>query len=84
MADIVGDRRFQNRAKQYFDCCFSGEHQRYSYFLDVPDVGERLMDCQLTPYRDGDGSVRGAFFAVEDVTDKLHRASQSAVSNLVA
>lgn len=82
VADIVGDLRFQKRAKQYFDSCFSGDHQKYSYFLDVPDMGERLMGCQLTPYRDGDGSVRGAFFTVEDLTDKLNRASQSAVSKL--
>ncbi|MEP0940522.1 MAG: PAS domain-containing protein [Rhizobiaceae bacterium] len=83
VADIVGDRRFKERAKRYYDRCFSGEHLHYSYFLDVADKGERLMDCQLTPYRDSDGSVRGAFFAVEDITDRMERATQSAISNAV-
>ena len=56
---------------------------RYSYFLEVDDLGERLMDCQLTPYRDSDGCVRGAFFAVDDVTDRMERARQSAIDNAV-
>jgi PAS domain-containing protein len=84
VADIVGDRRFNQRAKHYYDRCFGGEHLKYSYFLNVPDHGERLMDCQLAPYRDSDGCVRGAFFAIEDITDRLERATQSAISNSVS
>ncbi len=83
VVDIVGDLRFHKRAKQYYDRCFGGEHLNYSYFLDVPDFGERLMDCQLTPYRDTDGCVRGAFFSIEDITDKIEQVTQSAVSNVV-
>lgn len=83
VAEIVGDRRFSERAQRYYDRCFSGEHLRYSYFLEVADVGERLMDCQLTPYRDSDGCVRGAFFAVDDITDRMERARQSAIDNAV-
>ena len=83
VAEIVGDRRFQERAQRYYDRCFSGEHLRYSYFLDVEGQGERLMDCQLTPYRDSDGCVRGAFFTVDDITDRMARATQSAIDNAV-
>ncbi|NKB54091.1 MAG: PAS domain-containing protein [Rhizobiaceae bacterium] len=84
VVDIVGDSRFHKRAKQYYDRCFGGEHLNYSYFLDVADLGERLMDCQLTPYRDTDGCVRGAFFSIEDITDKMEHATQSALSNVVS
>lgn len=84
MAEIVGNQRFENRAKYYFDKCFGGESQKYTYFLDVPNHGEHLMNCQATPYRDDDGNVRGAFVLIEDLTDKLQRASQSAVSSSVA
>ena len=83
VAEIVGDRRFRQRAQRYYDRCYSGEHLRYSYFLEVEGKGERLMDCQLTPYRDSDGCVRGAFFAVDDITDRLARATQSAHANAV-
>lgn len=83
LAEIVGDRRFKERAQRYYDRCYGGEHLRYSYFLEVDDLGERLMDCQLTPYRDSDGCVRGAFFAVDDVTDRMERARQSAIDNAV-
>ena len=83
VADIIGDRRFQKRAQQYYDRCFEGKPLNYSYYLDVADQGERLMDCQLTPYRDSDGCVRGAFFAIEDITNKIERATQSAMTNVV-
>ena len=83
VAEIVGDRRFKERAQRYYDRCFSGEHLRYSYFLEVEDMGERLMDVQLAPYRDSDGCVRGAFFAVDDITDRMARATQSAIANAV-
>ena len=83
VVDFIGDQRFTKRAKQYYDRCFAGERQNYSYFLEVDDQGERLMDCQLKPYRDADGCVRGALFTVEDITDKIERATQSALSNLV-
>lgn len=83
VADIIGDKRFKKRAKQYYDRCFGGEHLNYSYFLDVEGRGERLMDCQLTPYRDSDNCVRGAYFSVEDITHKLERATESAMSNVV-
>ena len=83
VAEIVGDRRFKERAQHYYDRCFSGEHLRYSYFLEVDDKGERLMDCQLTPYRDSDGCVRGAFFSVDDITNRMERATQSARDNAV-
>ena len=83
VADIVGDSRFRHRAKHYYDRCFSGEKLNYSYFLEVQGMGERLMECELTPYRDHDGCVRGAYFAIEDITDKLDQARLSASENAV-
>jgi PAS domain S-box-containing protein len=84
MADIVGTQRFESRAKHYFDNCFGGQHQKYSYFLELPKQGEHLMSCQLTPYRDEDGSIRGAFIVIEDLSEKLQAATNSATQNLVA
>lgn len=84
MAEVVGRNRFENRAKRYFDKCFSGERQKYSYFLVDSNYGERLMNCQATPYRDDDGAVRGALVLIEDLSEKLQQASQSAAQNLVA
>ena len=84
VVNIVGDRRFEKRAKRYYDRCFAGEHVGYSYFLDVPDLGERLMDCSLTPYRDSDGCVRGAYFTVEDITARMEQATASAKQHIVA
>ena len=83
VVDFIGEQRFSKRAKPYYDRCFTGENQNYSYFLEVSDQGERLMDCQLTPYRDSDGCVRGAFFTVEDITDKIEHATRSALSNQI-
>ncbi len=84
MAEVVGHQRFEHRAKHYFDNCFCGEPQKYCYFLEMPNQGEHLMNCQVTPYRDGDGAVRGALVVIEDLSEKLQAAAQSAAQNLVA
>ncbi len=84
MADVVGHQRFKHRAKHYFDNCFCGEAQKYCYFLELPNQGEHLMSCQVTPYRDGDGAVRGALAVIEDLSEKLQAAAHSATQNLVA
>lgn len=83
LSDLIGEHRFEQRAKQYCERCFAGEQQSYSYFLDVPNSAARLMSCELTPYRDSDGSVRGALFAIEDITEKMEKATKSAEANAV-
>ena len=71
LINVVGETRFMSRAKAYFDRTFSGKLQRYSYFLEVPGQGDRLMTCELKPYRDPDGSVKGALFEISDITDQI-------------
>ena len=72
LVDVVGSTRFMSRAKAYLDRTFTGKPQRYNYFLNVPEQGERLMSCQLKPFRDADGSVRGAIFEISDVTEQIN------------
>lgn len=83
VSEIIGDQRYEQRARKYFDRCFSGESLGYCYFLDIEDLGERLMDCRMTPYRDGDGVVRGAYFYVEDISEKIEASKQSALKNSI-
>lgn len=74
--DVIGKQRFAQRAKTRLENCFSGIEQRYFHFLPHADKGERLMDCHMAPYYDSDNCVRGAFVAVEDVTEKIENARQ--------
>lgn len=74
--DIIGKQRFAQRVKARLENCFSGTEQRYFHFLPHSHAGERLMDCRMAPYYDSDNCVRGAFVAVEDITDNLENARQ--------
>ena len=75
LVNVVGETRFVFRAKAYLDRVFSGKRQRYSYFLDVPNEGEKLLSCDLNPVRDSDGNVRGALFEIADITDVVTKLS---------
>lgn len=72
--DVIGERRFFERAKDRFEKCFAGHGQRYSYYLDVDGKGRRLMDCHIKPHRCADAKVSGALLAVEDITDRVENA----------
>ena len=80
LVNIVGETRFVFRAKAYLDRAFSGRSQKYSYFLDVPEKGERLLSCELNPVHDSDGSVRGALFEIVDITDRVFDLSHGNLS----
>lgn len=77
LLDVIGKQRFMQRAKNRLEQCFSGVEQRYFHFLPNPSKGERLMDIHMAPYYDNDNSVRGAYVAVEDITDKFENARQT-------
>lgn len=71
LANLIGDQRFEQRARPYAECCFKGHRQTYCYFLDVPNQGERLMECQFSPHYDKDGAIHGVLLTVEDITESL-------------
>ncbi len=73
--EFIGEHRFLNRAKAHFEHCFAGYEQRYSYHLDVPETGERLMYCHMVPYYDSDDCVRGAYVTIDDITDQINHSS---------
>ena len=68
--DVVGPARFYQRAKTRLDACFSGHPQEYHYALNVKDIGERIIRCQMKPL--GGGPPEGRYCSLmymQDVTD---------------
>lgn len=67
---VIGEQRFENRAKRFFNSCFSGSKQDYFHSLTV-DGEERIMSCQMMPLYCDDSSVFGSLVAMNDVTDMV-------------
>lgn len=79
--EVIGKQRFASRAKARLESCFSGAEQRYFHFLHNAGEEERLMGCHMAPYYDGDDCIRGAYVAMEDITDKFESARQNSHIN---
>ena len=60
VSELIGNARYEKRAKRYFDKCFGGEDQCYYYYLDSKRHGRQLMECRMLAQRDADNDVLGA------------------------
>lgn len=69
IGEILGEKRFQEGVRQYFDRCLAGESVDFSLVIETPEQGQRQMRVHYDPYRDQDGRVQGVVLVSRDVTD---------------
>ncbi|MCI5078422.1 hypothetical protein [Oricola sp.] len=81
LADLIGDRRFNGRARAYLQRCFKGEDVTYCYFLETKSRGRLLLECRMLSQRASDESESGAIIVVRDLTNGYRDPVQSAVEN---
>ena len=72
VADLIGQNRFERRAKRFLDLCFGGERQQYFHTLEIGDEN-RIMSCHMMPLHQRDGEPFGAMVAMNDITDLIAR-----------
>ncbi|PHP68005.1 hypothetical protein CSC94_04880 [Zhengella mangrovi] len=65
VAEVIGQQRFEGRARHFFERAFSGQSSEYFHLLEQPE-GTRIMRCAMEPLR-SEGA--GAVVTMQDVTD---------------
>jgi PAS domain S-box-containing protein len=83
VSELIGNARYEKRAKRYFDKCFGGEDQCYYYYLDSKRHGRQLMECRMLAQRDADNDVLGAVVLMRDLTNGFDDPLRSAEENRV-
>ena len=81
VGELIGQRRFENRAKRFFEKCFSGIRQEYFHTLEAED-DVRLMQCQMLPLRGSGGAVFGSIVAMNDITDLVTKNDSIVLASL--
>lgn len=72
VADLIGEFRFETRAKHRLDTCFGGEAQSYHHALPSADSA-RIFRCDMQPVNSFDGTILGALVYMTDVTEQVRR-----------
>ncbi len=83
VSELIGNTRYEKRAKRYFDKCFGGEDQCYYYYLDSERHGRQLLECRMLAQRDADNDVLGAVVIMRDLTNGFDDPVRSAEENRV-
>ena len=75
-ADLIGDTRFETRARARFDLCFEGTEQSYHHALHG-EHGACILRCDMKPVTGSDGALIGALVYMTDVTEQARRLRPS-------
>jgi hypothetical protein len=67
VGEIIGEKRFETRARARLDACFRGHVQDYTHTLEIWR-DNRIMNCRMTPVRDRNDTLIGAQVTMRDVT----------------
>ncbi len=70
VGDMIGENRFEGRAKGFFEKSFSGKKQEYFHSLET-ERGARIMSCQMMPLRGRENNVYGSMVAMSDITNLI-------------
>jgi PAS domain S-box-containing protein len=69
ISEITGPAVFEKWIRQPFETAARGEASRYRRLATFLDQGERWIDVDLFPVRDGDESIKGVVIRARDVHD---------------
>jgi PAS domain-containing protein len=64
--EVIGQDRFEERAKHKLDACFAGENIDYVYHSYLPNDLGKSVRCRMTPLRAGKGEIIGALLMLQD------------------
>lgn len=81
--DLIGGKRFDKRAKAYFERCFAGEDLSYCYYLDTEKHGRVLQECRMLPQYGSDGGTIGAIVMMREIKTGSLDPVRSAEENRV-
>lgn len=83
VTEMIGEDRFEKRAKAYFDKCLAGEDQCYYYYLDNEERGRQLLECRMLRQYDSKNEALGALILMRDLTDGFADPVRSAEENRI-
>ena len=70
IADIVGNKEFEEKIKPLIDQCLQGEEVNSEYWIEYPDHDERFVFARYVPIKDKSGSVTKVVINVRDITEQ--------------
>ena len=83
VTEMIGEDRFEKRAKAYFEKCLDGEDQCYYYYLDSDQLGRQLLECRMLRQCDANDEVLGALVVMRDLTAGFNDPLRSAELNRI-
>lgn len=83
LADVIGKKRYEKRAKAYLQRCFAGEDLSYCFYIDKEPHGRLLQECRLVPQYGAEDRIDGAIVILRDLTLGICDPVRSAEANLI-
>lgn len=83
VSEVIGDERYEKRAKAHFEKCLAGENQCYYYHLDCEKHGRLLLECQMLRQYDADNDALGAVVIIRDVTGRIPDPARAAEESAI-
>jgi len=78
---IIGDERYERRAKVHLEKCFYGAC--IQYYHEIEDEAESIVSCEMLPYRPTGAEPLGAVVIMRDITNDIDRKNQPVLSELI-
>lgn len=72
ITDLIGEFRFETRAKPRLDECFAGRPQTYHHALNN-NGDARIMRCDMKPVNSSQDMILGALVYITDVTEQVRK-----------
>jgi PAS domain S-box-containing protein len=69
VADLFGQKMFDQTLKLHYDRCFDGEEITFQSWFDLPGWGHRFMDVRYSPFFSSDRKVSAVVVSAHDVTE---------------
>lgn len=67
VGEIIGENRFEGRAKRFLEKTLNGKRQHYFHDLEI-NGRQRIMSCLMLPLHEAGGGVCGSMVTMEDIT----------------
>lgn len=84
VAEMFGEKTFQNIIKPNIDKCLLGEHLTDQYWFAFPDGRKAFLDVKYNPVLEVDGTISGVTVSARDITDLKKTEEQLNIFKLFA
>jgi len=72
VAEVFGEKFFEEKLKPHLDRCLTGERVTFEFWWDSPRRGHRHIDATYDPFIEADGSVSGVLVNGRDSTKRAN------------